>query len=67
MKNFLFGLLTAVMMFGFGNFAQAGDVDAQDLCCRGNYYCAADGNACYGNDGNGDYCGRYGCGDGYRR
>ena len=65
MKNFLFGVLAAVMMFGSGNFAQASDVDLENLCCRGNYYCAADGDYCY--DGNGGYCGRYGCGNGYRR
>lgn len=67
MKNFLFGLLTAVMMFGFGNFAQASDFDTQNMCCRGNYYCASDngGDYCYNSDG--EYCGRYGCGDNYRR
>lgn len=68
MKKFLFGFLTAVMMFGFTNFAQASDLDTQNMCCRGGYYCAAnnDGNYCY-DDGNGGYCGRYGCGDNYRR
>ena len=65
MKKFLLGVLTAVMMFGFGNFAQASDVDTENMCCRGNYYCASDGEACYGN--NGEYCGRYGCGNGYNR
>lgn len=62
MKKFLFGFLTAVMMFGFGNFAQASDLD--NMCCRGGYYCASDndGDYCYNN---GDYCGRYGCGNGY--
>ena len=64
MKKFLFGFLTAVVMFGFGNFAQASDFE--NMCCRGNYYCATDGNACYDDDGNGGYCGRYGCGN-YRR
>ena len=64
MKKFLFGFLTAVVMFGFGNFAQASDFD--NMCCRGGYYCASDnsGEYCYNS---GEYCGRYGCGNGYRR
>lgn len=67
MKNFLFGLLTAVMMFGFGNFAQASDFDTQNMCCRGNYYCASDNGSDYCYNSDGEYCGRYGCGGNYRR
>ena len=69
MKKFLFGFLTAVMMLGFGSFAQASEVDTENMCCRGGYYCydsnGNNGNYCY--DGNGGYCGRYGCGNGYGR
>ena len=67
MKKFLLGALTGVMMFSFTAFTQASDFDTENLCCRGNYYCASDsdnGEYCYNN---GDYCGRNGCGDGYRR
>ena len=68
MKNFLFGVLTAVMMFGFGNFGQASDFDTENLCCRGNYYCVNDNNEyCYNNsESNGEYCDRNGCGN-YKR
>lgn len=61
MKKFLLGALTAVMMFSFTAFTQASDVDMENLCCGGSYYCASD------YDSNGEYCGRYGCGGGYCR
>lgn len=75
MKKFLFGALTAVMMFGFGSFAQASELDTVNLSCRGNYYhnrdcdyngeyCDRQGNYCYnsnGDDKRGEYCDRYGC------
>lgn len=75
MKKFLFGALTAVMMFGFGSFAQASELDTVNLSCRGNYYhnrdcdyndeyCDRQGSYCYnsnGDDKRGEYCDRYGC------
>lgn len=75
MKKFLLGTLTAVMMFGFGSFAQASDLDTVNLSCRGNCHynegCDYDGEYCnrhghyrYNSDGDdkrGEYCDRYGC------
>lgn len=58
MKRFLICALTAVMVASFGTITEAADYD--DTCCRGNY--------CYAQDGDsydGDYCGRYGCDQGY--
>ncbi len=65
MKKFLLGALTAVMMFSFTAFTQANDFDTENLCCGGNYYCSSDSDN--NNNYNGEYCGRYGCGDGYCR
>ncbi len=50
LKKFLSGALFAVMLLGFGAFAEASQT------CGGNYYCASDCDS-YG----GEYCGRYGC------
>ena len=52
-------MLTALMMFGFTAFTQASDVDTENLCCRGGYYCSSDSDNCDGYGG--EYCGRYGC------
>ena len=49
MKKIFIGVLTALMLFGFGATTEA-------CCGGGNYYCAQDCD-----DYNGDYCGRYGC------
>lgn len=60
MKKFFVGVLTAVMLFGFGSMTAE--------CCHGNYYCYQDCDDTYRNDArnddnyNGEYCGRYGCG-----
>ena len=59
MKKFFTGMLTALIMFGFTAFTQASDVDTENLCCRGGYYCASDSDNCDGYGG--EYCGRYGC------
>ena len=53
MKKFLMGVLAALMLFGFGATSEA-------CCGGGNYYCAQDCD-----EASGDYCGRYGCGEGY--
>ena len=62
MKKFFIGALTALMVMGFGSLTEAAQAEYNDNCCRGNY--------CYTQDGDtydGDYCGRYGCGQGYGR
>ena len=62
MKKFLIGALTAIMVMSFGALTEASQADYDNTCCRGNY--------CYTQDGDnydGDYCGRYGCGNGYGR
>lgn len=59
MKKFLLGALTAIMLISSGAFAEA-QADVQEQCCRN--YCAQDCD-----DASGDYCGRYGCGQGSRR
>lgn len=61
MKKFLIGALTALTVVGLGAFTEAAQADYDNTCCRGNYCYAQDGDNCNG----GDYCGRYGCGDGY--
>jgi len=53
MKKILIGALAALTVMSFGTITEAADYD--DTCCRGNY--------CYAQDG--DYCGRYGCDQGY--
>ena len=62
MKKFLIGALTALTVVGFGAFTEAAQADYDNTCCRGNYCYTQDSDNC-----NGDYCGRYGCGDGYGR
>lgn len=63
MKKFLFGALTALMLIGFSAFTEASQIEYDNQCCRGNYYCAQDCD-----EPSGEYCGRYGCGQGnYRR
>lgn len=61
MKKFLIGALTALTVMGFGAFTEVAQAEYDDTCCRGNYYCAQDSDNTY----DGDYCGRYGCGQGY--
>ena len=52
MKKLLIGALTAIMLFGLGAMTS-------EACCGGNYYCNQDCD-----DQSGEYCGRYGCGQG---
>lgn len=57
MKKFLAGALMALMLVGFGALTEASQAEYENLCCRGNYYCASDCDDTY----DGEYCGRYGC------
>ena len=59
MKKFLSSALIAVMLLGFSALTEANQAEQENLCCRGNYYCASD---CDSDSYNGEYCGRYGCG-----
>ena len=55
-KKFFVGALTALMLLSFGAFTEAETVEQNNLCCRGNCYADCD-------EQNGEYCGRYGCGN----
>ena len=57
MKKILIGALTTVMLMNFGAFTEASDVEQENICCRGYCYQECD-------DQSGEYCGRYGCGQG---
>ncbi|MBR6712285.1 MAG: hypothetical protein IKI76_04730 [Selenomonadaceae bacterium] len=57
MKKILIGALMSVMLMSFGAFTEASDVEQENICCRG--YCYQDCD-----DQSGEYCGRYGCGQG---
>ena len=56
-KKFFVGALTAVMLMGFSAFTEASQVEQENICCRG--YCYQN---CDDNNYDGEYCGRYGCG-----
>ena len=62
MKKFFVGALTALMLWSFGAFTEAQQLEQENFCCR-EYYCAQD---CDDSDSEsesegGEYCGRYGC------
>lgn len=62
MKKFLASALMALVLVGFGALTEASQAEYDNACCRGNY--------CYAQDSDnydGEYCGRYGCGQGYNR
>ena len=56
MKKFLTGALLALMLMGFSALTEASQAEQENMCFRGNYYCAQDGDSY-----DGEYCGRYGC------
>lgn len=60
MKKFLIGALAAVMLMSFGAFTEATQLDTENICCRGYCYQNCDND----NGNGGEYCGRYGCGQG---
>ena len=57
MKKFLIGALMALMLASFGASTEASQTEYENLCCRGNYYCASDSDSTC----DGEYCDRYGC------
>lgn len=56
MKKFLLGALMAFMLLNFGTSTEATEIEQENLCCGGSYYCASDSE-----NYDGEYCGRYGC------
>jgi len=56
MKKFLASALMALMFASFGALTEASQAEYENLCCRGNYYCASDSDTY-----DGEYCDRYGC------
>ena len=54
-KKFFVGALAAVMLMTCGAFTKATQLEQENFCC---------GDCCYQNcddQGDGEYCGRYGC------
>ena len=60
LKKFFVGALAAVMLMGFSAFTEATKVEQENICCGGYCYQNCD-------EPSGEYCGRYGCGQGDNR
>ena len=54
LKKF-FVIVPAVMLLAFGAFTEASQVEQENICCGGYCYQNCD------DQGDGEYCGRYGC------